>query len=78
MRASIAPKVKKDLTARAFEASQLEDVKAHTFRRNRESKHIRTKLKNAKIPSNTPNGGLQEETHRERAKAEFAATKRSN
>jgi hypothetical protein len=48
--------VKKDLIARAFEASQLEDVKAHTFRRNREAKHTRTKLKNAKIPSNTPNG----------------------
>jgi hypothetical protein len=70
--------VKKDLIARAFEASQLEDVKAHTFTRNREAKHTRTKLKNTKILSNTPNGGLQEETHRERAKAGLAATKRSN
>jgi len=77
-RSSMSPEMEEDLVSGAFKITQLEHMKTHRFRRDWKTKNARTKLDNIKIRRGTANGCLKDQSNREIAEMEPAATERSN
>jgi len=78
MRSTITPKMKVNLVKGALKGMKLNNMKTHTTERNRETKHSIRQRENLKVFSNTTNGGLKKETHRDRGELQFATPKRGN